>query len=65
MQWTKDKPNLPGLYWYCGEDFYDGSPTIIEGNSDKWYYIFGNDECFQESEFNGYWMGPIEIPEKP
>jgi len=71
MKWTKEKPTKIGYYWFLSmrETKYPQEPEIVEIISlfDKLRVreIAVDDGWLLEKYEEGYWLGPIKMPEKP
>lgn len=63
FQWTGEKPEKAGWYWYLGE-VGEADPLIVL--IDEAGYFQWPDGGFQEVKMaKGLWAGPIEPPEEP
>ena len=61
MIWTREKPTMPGWYWYR-EDKYAWITYVYESNSG-----LRVSEMFEGKPVNAYagkWAGPIEEPKE-
>lgn len=68
LVWTKERPTVPGWYWYTQSDF--SRPRIVQImyrglDTDRLTASFaGNEEDEWVEDMVGRWAGPIPIPEE-
>lgn len=70
MEWLTEKPTKPGYYWVLGllESDAPWMVLIFDFQGQMQCTIFGDQDGWaldHYAEDIDYWMGPIEIPEKP
>ncbi len=69
LVWTKERPTVPGWYWYTQSDF--SRPRIVQLmyrglDTDRLTAsLAGNEEDEWVEDMVGRWAGPIPIPEEP
>ena len=72
MQWTKEKPTVPGWYWTVSYSRSKGEIICVEVE-DKWHYhdkecrqvsAPGNEWLMSTKDYE-WWCGPIETPDLP
>lgn len=70
MEWTQEAPTKPGWYWYWSPEWDSDAPlSVLEviwhnaegGRLDAW----DSDEGRNVETYSGYWLGPIEEPQRP
>lgn len=62
QRWSKEKPTVPGLYWYR-PIHYKAEPRILEiGPGMTLPLIVRNTDRFYLSQWDGEWCGPLEPP---
>lgn len=68
LVWTKERPTVPGWYWYTQSDF--SRPRIVQLmyrglDTDRLTASFaGNEEDEWVEDMVGRWAGPIPMPEE-
>ena len=63
MNWTKDKPTKPGIYWVCCEEVVTICEVCQEGKGLEVTYM--GDETYDDLNWmkNCSWLGPLMPPE--
>jgi hypothetical protein len=72
MNWTTEKPDLPGYYWFLPKvSIYPYHPEPVQvldwaggGGLRVWSIMSDADIPLREFQ-PGHWLGPIEVPGIP
>lgn len=74
MEWTRDKPTVPGFYWLKRDDYEEFNRVILyevaiakveqDFLKDRLIaYATYDSESDRVEYIDGYWFGPIAVPE--